>query len=63
MDSYTDLQLLTLDKIPQVHVSTMLVTIIFVIFLNQVRTWFLEITLMHTSVCVCVCLYVRPPGY
>ena len=25
------------------------------------RAWFLEITLMRTSVCVCLC--VRPPGY
>ena len=47
-------------------------------FLNQARAgrrparaWFLEITLMRTSVCVCVCVYVyvcvclcvRPPGY
>ena len=27
------------------------------------RAWFLEITLMRTSVCVCACLCVRPPGY
>ena len=41
-------------------------------FLNQARAgrrparaWFIEITLMRTSVCVCVCvcLCVRPPGY
>ena len=43
-------------------------------FLNQARAgrrpacaWFLEITLMRTSVCVCmcvcVCVCVRPPGY
>ena len=27
-------------------------------FLNQARAWFLEITLMRTSVCVCMCLCV-----
>ena len=38
------------------------------LLLNQARAslwpacvWFLEITLMRTLVCVCVC--VRPPGY
>ena len=28
-------------------------------FLNQARTWFLKIT----SVRICVCVCVRPPGY
>ena len=28
-----------------------------------VHTWFLEITLMWTSVCVCVCVSVCPPPH
>ena len=32
-------------------------------FLNQARAWFLEITFVRTSVCVFVCVCVRPRGH
>ena len=31
------------------------------VFLNQARAWFLEITFMRTSVCVCVSVFVSAP--
>ena len=31
-------------------------TVVLLVFLNQVRTWFLKIDIVRTSVCVCLCV-------